>query len=149
MCQGLNANGALAGGRSVPRANEPDGPAKCGVGRLHAASGCTRNQFLCDRIFSNVPTIALFLLTPQVGSESSHDAQVLLAAGLHGYYPALPRSDQVFWLHTLTTLSFLCVWFFFLGLYYNCLFLYVCSLDLFFTWLFDVNFLDERNVKFQ
>lgn len=145
MCQGLNANGALARGRSVPRANEPDGPAKCGVGRLHAASGCTRNRFLCDR---TIPTIALFLLTPQVGSESSHDAQVLLAAGLHGYYPALPRSDQVLWLHTLTTLSFLCVCFF-LCLYYNCLFLSVCSLDLFFTWLFDVNFLDERNVKFQ
>lgn len=25
----------------------------------------------------------------------------------------------------------------------------LCSLDLFFTWLFDVNFLDERDVKFQ
>lgn len=63
--------------------------------------------------FSSVPTIALFFFfTPQVGSESSHDAQVLLAAGLHGYYPALPRSDQVLWLHTLTTLSFLCVLFF-------------------------------------
>lgn len=25
----------------------------------------------------------------------------------------------------------------------------LCSLDLFFTWLFDVNFLDEKDVKFQ
>lgn len=50
-------------------------------------------------------------------------------------------------LHAVTTLSLLLSLLLCLG--ENCLFFSVCSLDLFFTWLFDVNFLDERNVKFQ
>lgn len=38
----------------------------------------------------------VFLLKSQVWAESSNDAQVFLAAGLHGHHPALTRSDQVF-----------------------------------------------------
>lgn len=62
-------------------------------------------MFFCAiTFFTMIPRQLLFLFTSQVGSESSHHAQVFLAAGLHGHYPALPRSHQVLRLSQLSLL---------------------------------------------
>lgn len=91
---GLNANQSLV-------ANEPGGPPH------DESADFTRRRclfclFVC--ILAMIPR-RLSLSPSQVGPESSHDAQVLLAAGLHGHYPALPRPHQVLWLRTATAPS--------------------------------------------
>lgn len=160
MCRGLNANGALAGGESVPSANERGGgPATVETGAF------TRHQA--------APTIDC---TPRGGEGGGGGGGAVPVQSLFFFFAMFQRqlcffsrrrSGQnqvtmhkcflllVFMVIILPslgltrysgcTLSQLSL----LGLRDNSLLSSVCSLDLFFTWLFDVNFLDERNVKFQ
>lgn len=97
----------------------------------------------------------------QVWWEPSNHAQVFFTAGLHGHPPALtwfvqvhlqqtyrPKSNNFFgfYIYFSEILQFLSYF------YRSTFFLYsdsFSSLDLFFTWLFDVHFLDEKDVKFQ